>query len=178
MEDIFWIGVLLILGGITIGLFVIWSILKPSWNMDSHDKIQTIAILGLTSIAIVALIIGIFTNDNTNIITLAGVAVGGIAGFISQKSNQTNTTSLFSPGDKNAVVGTPLNFVLNAINTAGNILNYSMSPTLPDGATLDSATGTFQWTPKSGDENEYSVTFTATDGKGGSDTKTIKIKVS
>ncbi len=84
----FWIQGLIISGAILIISFIIWSLSKPDLNMDSHDKIQTIAIVGLAIIAVTALIISISIKDSQNLITLAGVAVGGIAGFITQ--NQFN----------------------------------------------------------------------------------------
>ena len=57
-------------------------------------------------------------------------------------------------------------------------MNYSKSsPDLPDTANLNSISGKFVWTPSKEDKGKsYNVTFTVSDGHGGTESITIKIK--
>ncbi len=147
-------------------------------NMKGHHKIEAIAITGLVAIAALAMIVVIF-NPTTEIVnallTLAGVAVGGITGFLSHKLPKPNKTNLFSPGDPTVKVGEDVKFTLTALSNLNFTLAYKMSGNVPEGATLDEQTGEFAW--KADKEGTYDVTFTATDNQGGDDSKTIKITV-
>lgn len=58
----------------------------------------------------------------------------------------------------------------------GDTLTYSVSG-LPGNASLNSTTGEFSWTPTSTQSGDYTATFTVNDGNGGTDTKTLPIKV-
>lgn len=51
------------------------------------------------------------------------------------------------------------------------------SEILPDGATFNSTTGNFSWTPKRGQAGMYRFKFKVTDGHGGYDEQTITIDV-
>jgi hypothetical protein len=55
-----------------------------------------------------------------------------------------------------------LTFTLEASDPDDDSIVFS-SPNLPAGATLDSATGVFEWTPTTGQAGEYTITFIATD---------------
>ncbi len=57
-----------------------------------------------------------------------------------------------------------------------NVLTYSAT-ILPIGATFNSATGAFSWTPNGTQAGPYQVTFTVTDGHGGEDSETVTITV-
>ena len=59
--------------------------------------------------------------------------------------------------------GTPLSFVVSASDPGGKALTYSASG-LPSGATFNTGTHTFSWTPAAGQAGTYSVTFTVSDG--------------
>jgi len=68
----------------------------------------------------------------------------------------------------------PLSFNLSASDADNDTLTYSSSA-LPTGATLVGAS--FSWTPASGAAGTYNLTFTVSDGKGGSDFEAITITV-
>jgi hypothetical protein len=56
----------------------------------------------------------------------------------------------------------PLSFFVSA-QDPGDPLTFTAQG-LPDGATLDSQTGEFRWTPRQGQAGNYTVNFTVTDG--------------
>ncbi len=180
--------ILIVIGIIIIIMYAIKTFLGTKVNMDDHHKIQAISIIGLSLIAIIALILVAVGKNSDNLITLAGVAIGGIAGFIAHKAGGTGKTALLSPNDLEVTVGESLEFVLEGISTEGNNLNYNVlsEPPLPDTVDFNVITGKFSWAPTENDldkvedgfkEKEYMVTFKVSDGMGGSDSKTIKITV-
>ena len=62
-------------------------------------------------------------------------------------------------------LGEELEFTLVASNAdEGTTLTYSVE-NLPEGATLDSETGTFKWQPSPGQVGDYVVTYTVSDGE-------------
>ncbi|KKH96659.1 hypothetical protein EO95_02195, partial [Methanosarcina sp. 1.H.T.1A.1] len=66
--------------------------------------------------------------------------------------------------DVNVEAGKSLTFTVSASDADGDSLAYSASGT-PSGATFDSKSGVFSWTPVAGQEGTYSVTFEVSDGK-------------
>ena len=79
-------------------------------------------------------------------------------------------------GPKSVSENSVLDFTVTASDDNG-------SPTLsatgiPNGASFDTATGDFSWTPGTGDAGTYNVTFTATDSAGQSDDEVVIITVS
>jgi hypothetical protein len=88
----------------------------------------------------------------------------------------TNRAPVLAPiGNKTAAAGQTLSFTISASDQDGNALTYSASPFLP-GASLNSSTGSFSWTPTSSQITTYGVTFQVSDGKL-SDYEYISIKV-
>ena len=83
-------------------------------------------------------------------------------------AGQGNNGPTLDPiGDKNAVAFVNLSFTVTASDaddTNDDNVTLSMGPGLPPGATFNSATGQFSWTPTDADGGSYSVTFTASDG--------------
>ena len=79
-------------------------------------------------------------------------------------------------GDKKVMEGEELTFTISASDPDGDSLTFFTSG-LPKGANFNSSTRTFQWIPAFGDAGNYSVTFTASDSKGGEDSETITINV-
>ncbi len=89
----------------------------------------------------------------------------------SDADNQPPT--LASIGNKTIAEGSLLSFSLSASDADGDALTYSVSGN-PGGRLVfrsdsDGFTFTFEWTPGSDDAGSYQVTFTASDGNGGSD---------
>ena len=72
--------------------------------------------------------------------------------------------------------GAELTFSLSATDANGDTLTFS-SPNLPAGATLNSQTGAFGWTPNYTQAGTYGVTFHVTDPSGASDSSTATITV-
>lgn len=79
-------------------------------------------------------------------------------------------------GNQSIQVGNNLSLPVSATDTDGDTLTYGATP-LPTGATLNPSTGDFSWTPQSGDEGTYDVTFTVDDDNGGSDSELVTITV-
>src|SRR5262249_43835564 len=74
------------------------------------------------------------------------------------------TTRVDAPGPT-AFLGRPLGFDLSASDPdLGTTLTFS-ARSLPEGATLDPRTGHFHWVPGPGQEGQYAVTFSVTDGQ-------------
>jgi len=78
----------------------------------------------------------------------------------------TNQPPVLSPiGDKSIGEGELLEFTISATDSNGDPLTYSAS-NLPSGASFDTGTSTFSWTPGSGQEGSYpNVHFEVTDGE-------------
>jgi hypothetical protein len=87
-----------------------------------------------------------------------------------------NPPVLASIGDKSVNENVLLTFTLSASDADGNTLTYAAN-TLPSGATLNSSTGAFSWTPSYSQAGSYSITFSVSDGNGGTDSETITITV-
>ncbi len=72
-------------------------------------------------------------------------------------------------------VGENLNFTITASDVDGDNLTYSAS-CLPAGATLNNESGFFNWTPTTGQEGVYNITFNVSDGMF-NDSETANISV-
>ena len=72
----------------------------------------------------------------------------------------------------------PLDFVVPVTDPDDppNILTFSTSD-LPDGASLDPASGAFSWTPAEDQNGLYRFNLTVSDGRGGSDSQTVSVGV-
>jgi hypothetical protein len=71
---------------------------------------------------------------------------------------------LANPGDKGVAENATLNFSLSAIDPDGDPVTYGNSTSLPLGASLNTSTGNFIWTPSFGQHGSYLVNFSANDG--------------
>ncbi len=92
--------------------------------------------------------------------------------------NQSNHLPVLTPiGNKSVAENANLSFTVSATDADGDTLVYSTS-VLPSGASFNSETKIFNWTPASSQTGNYSVTFTVSDSNGGSASETIVISVS
>jgi VCBS repeat-containing protein len=78
-------------------------------------------------------------------------------------------------GDKTVDEGATSTFTISATDADANELSYSATE-LPTGATFDTETKTFTWSPTFDQSGSYNVTFTVTDGTD-TDTETVVITV-
>jgi len=76
-----------------------------------------------------------------------------------------------------AMEGTPMQFSLVAGDPDGDPVVVTLDSALPPGATFQTATLTFAWTPPQGQSGTHTVTFRATDAGGASSTMTVTIDV-
>jgi len=96
------------------------------------------------------------------------------------KSNTSTSKNKYAPvitSISNATfkIGENLNFTVNASDADGDSLTYSASG-LPTGATLNNKSGFFSWTPTTGQEGTYNITFNVSDGTF-NDSETANISV-
>jgi len=84
---------------------------------------------------------------------------------------------LAAVGDRSCAEGELLAFALSASDPdPGDTLSYSATG-LPEGATLDTSTGAFSWTPLWDQAGAWSVTFRVADSRGGTDSQVVTITV-
>lgn len=92
--------------------------------------------------------------------------------------NVNRAPTIAVPGAQSATEGVVLTFTVGGTDPDLDPLSFS-SPNLPAGATLDSISGAFEWTPDftADQSSPYVVTFVVDDGFGGSDSATVTIAV-
>jgi len=78
-------------------------------------------------------------------------------------------------GDRTVDAGNTLSFTISASDADDDTLSYSASG-LPDGASLDSESGSFSWTPDVAQIGSHNVVFEVTDGQA-TDSEIISITV-
>ena len=96
------------------------------------------------------------------------------AGFFGQSSVPNDPPVLERIGDQGVPVGVPLTIDLVASDPDEDSLTYQVSGK-PAGSSFSGST--FRWTPTSGEGSTRRVTFTVNDGRGGTDSETIAIRV-
>jgi hypothetical protein len=141
------------------------------------DPLYASSVLGSDAsiIATYAFLTGTPTiTSKTFVSTLTGQAAAGCGLMLTFKPIPGTATSipvLSVIGNKNATVGVPLTFTANA---TGGAITYSLTGTVPVGATIDHATGVFSWTPSA----EGAFTFTVqSSNASGTDTEAITVTV-
>lgn len=116
--------------------------------------------------------------NSTGTVTVASDASNG--NFTVNAQGEGNMAPVLDPiGNKSADAFVNLSFTTTASDPNDQIedlLSFSVSPALPPGATYDTATGHFSWTPTPSDAGTYTLTFTANDGHA-TDSETITITV-
>ena len=110
-------------------------------------------------------------NDDGNVGFADFVA---FAGFFGQSSVPNDPPVLERIGDQGVPVGVPLKLELAATDPDEDDLRFRVSGQ-PPGASFSE--NTFQWTPTGGIGDVHTVTFTVDDGRGGTDTETISVRV-
>jgi len=117
-------------------------------------------------------------QTHSGTLTLVSNAVNG--NLVISLSGQANAGPTLDPiGDQNALAFVNLSFTVTASDaddTHDDVITLAMSAGLPPGATFNSGTGQFSWTPSDADGGTHTVTFTASDGFL-SDSETIDITV-
>jgi uncharacterized repeat protein (TIGR02543 family) len=89
----------------------------------------------------------------------------------------TNHSPVFNAiTPKSITAGQNLSFTVLATDMNGDTLTYSAG-TLPQGATFSPTTRVFSWTPTSAQVGSYTVSFTVSDGKGGTAAASMTITV-
>lgn len=116
----------------------------------------------------------------------SGAAASAIISFLSDASNGTftvnasgrgNTAPVLDPiGNKSADAFVELAFDVTANDGEGDAIDFGVLG-LPVGATFDTGSGHFSWTPGPADAGAHNVTFSASDGLA-SDSEAITITVS
>lgn len=91
-------------------------------------------------------------------------------------SNTNRAPVLGVVGNQSVSENSNLAFSLSATDADSDTLAYSATG-LPSGATLNSSTGAFSWTPTYSQSGTHSVTFSVSDGNGGTDSEAITITV-
>ena len=94
-------------------------------------------------------------------------------GFFGQGTVSNEAPVLQRIGDQGVPRGGSLTLELVASDPDGDVLTYSVSGN-PSGSSLSGTT--FLWTP-TGESETHRVTFTVKDGKGGTDTETVTLRV-
>ena len=123
--------------------------------------------------------VGFIATDTSNSSLYAtGTVIVQVQSLVSGKINIAPVLSV--PGTKTIPIGSTLTFRVNATDPdlPSEILTLSASGQ-PAGSTFDASTGTFSWTPKSGEEGSYVISFKATNNGTPqmSDAKTVSVQV-
>lgn len=118
------------------------------------------------------------TNE-TGIVTINSDASNGMAFGLNVSGSGNAAPTLAPIGNQPAPAFLTLSF--SAVGSddddqVGDVLSYSVAPSLPPGATFNTVTGAFSWTPGPGDVGVYTLTFCVSDGSL-DDCETIDITV-
>src|SRR5207245_4652230 len=91
----------------------------------------------------------------------------------------TNLPVLSLPGNQTLTVGNTLRFVVKASDANPGAVILLTATWLPAGATFNSVTGVFSWTPSNNQTGTYTIAFSAIDNNNPSqqDTKSMTMKV-
>ena len=99
--------------------------------------------------------VSLTTKDANGATTLTTLTIG-----VSENRPPVFSSQL---GSQAVTVGQYLTFTVAAFDPEGGAVSIA-SDKLPTGASFDSSTGEFAWTPTSDETGNYSITFTATEG--------------
>jgi hypothetical protein len=116
--------------------------------------------------------------DESATITINSDASNG--SFTVNVSGRGNVPPVLDPiGNKSANAFVNLSFTTTASDNGDQIddtITFSVAPALPPGATYDTSSGEFSWTPGASDAGDHTLTFCTSDGFG-SDCEVVTISV-
>jgi hypothetical protein len=127
---------------------------------------QTVSAAGI--FAVITVTAG--SEGGTCPFTLSGVVVGDINGQPVETSIVNGQVAINRPpvldtiGNQSTNEGQTLEFTVTATDPDGDLLTFSASE-LPDGASFDTETGIFSWTPRYDQAGVYEVRFEVSDGQ-------------
>ena len=93
--------------------------------------------------------------------TRGGQAIGNQ--FTITVTNTNRAPVLAAIGNQSVAENSPLTFTATATDADGDAVSFSNSA-LPSGASFNTTTGAFAWTPTFSQEGSYPLTITASDG--------------
>jgi len=135
------------------------GIVSHIWDFDDSDGLQQDA----TS-AVVQHSYGVAGTYATTL-TVTGAEGGTDSDSVTITVNAVNKAPVMnSIGAKSVEGESALSFTISASDADDDILTYSAMD-LPSGASFDSSTGTFSWTPSDSQSGTHSVIFEVTDGQ-------------
>ncbi|HII01516.1 TPA: hypothetical protein HA351_07665 [Methanosarcinaceae archaeon] len=134
----------------------VYGVIVGKTNVSSSGVMATVSMRAgsITGIAELYLSNVIVSDSNFN---AAPITINNSAMLID------TAPVLNSIGSKSISETNALTFTLDANDADGDGLTYSAA-VLPDGASIDPATGVFTWTPAQGQSGVYTVTFEVSDG--------------
>ena len=92
-------------------------------------------------------------------------------------SNSNQNPILNSIGSKNVDELKPLTFNATATDGDNDTLTFSLTGTPLSGASINSTSGAFSWTPTEQQDGSHSITVSVSDGNGGTDSETVTVTV-
>ena len=108
-----------------------------------------------------------YTQAGNYTITFSATDPGGLSSktTVSIQIANVDRAPTLAVSDQTVLVGAGLDFTLDGSDPdVGDVLTYSATG-LPAGASLNSSTGAFAWTPGAGQAGTYPVVFTVSDGQ-------------
>jgi hypothetical protein len=118
-------------------------------------------------------------TNQSGVITINSNASNGMAFGVNVTGSGNVGPTLAGIGDKAAPAFLALNFSAvgsDAGDEVDDVLSYSVAPALPPGATFNTNSGAFSWTPGAADVGVYTLTFCVSDSRL-QDCETIDITV-
>ena len=92
------------------------------------------------------------------------------------ESNENPVLGAIGPKSVNELAA--LTFTAAATDGDSDALTFTLAGTPPSGASINSTSGAFSWTPSESQDGTHTITVQVEDGNGGSDSETITVTVS
>ena len=105
-----------------------------------------------------------------------GLLDSNVASVVITVNSVNDPPVLSVPGNQSVNEGQSLSFTVSGTDVDGDTLTFGATG-LPAGASFNSATQSFSWSPTFSQSGNYSVSFNVSDGNGGSDLKSVSITV-